>query len=111
MFFPGETITHRFIIPFAKGEIDHVVISYKQNDHILLEKTITSNSEDMSVDSAFTTKIEYTLNQTESLTFDDDLPFTMQINVYSFGGSRHASHEINSSNGMQYFREVMNNAS
>ena len=110
MFFPGETITHRFIIPFAKGEIDHVVITYKQKDQISLEKTITSNSEDMSEDSAFSTKIEYTLSQQESLGFEDDVPFTMQVNVYSVGGSRHASHELKSSSGIQYYREVMTNA-
>ena len=45
MFFPGETITHSFVIPFAANEIDHVILSYKQNGAIILEKTITSGFE------------------------------------------------------------------
>jgi len=110
MFFPGENIMHRFVIPFVKSEIDYVVISYKQNDQIVLEKMITSDSEDMSEDTASSTKIEYTLTQSESLSFRDDIPFTMQVNVYSLGGSRHTSHLLNSTNSVQYYREVMTNA-
>lgn len=105
MFFPGETITHRFVIPFSKADIDYVVISYKQNEQIMLEKTITSDL--ILKDTETTCVIEYDLSQTESLSFDDDLPFSMQLNVYSLNGTRHTSYELKESNGIQYFREVM----
>ena len=42
MFYPGETIAHTFTLPYKKSEIDKVIISYRQNGHIVLEKIITS---------------------------------------------------------------------
>lgn len=110
MFFPGETITHRFIIPFDPNEIDHVVISYKQNEAIIFEKTITSGFEEISKD---TTSLSFTFTQDEGLLFADNSPFTMQCNVFTKetdgakGGTRHTSHEMSSSSGIQYLREVM----
>ena len=106
MFFPGETITHTFYIPFAINEIDNVVVSYKQNEAIILEKKITSGFE---ADSTQVTKFEIVFSQTDSLLFDDNRPFTIQLNVYTTGGTRHTSHEMDSSNGVQYLREVMTN--
>ncbi len=105
MFFPGETITHRFLIPFSKPEVDRVVISYKQKDEIILEKTVTSA--DLVYESEHVSIIEYALTQIESLLFSDNVPFTMQLNVYVQSGTRHTSHILNSGNGVQYFREVM----
>lgn len=104
MFFPGETITHSFVIPFTANEIDHVILSYKQNGAIILEKTITSGFE---AEEAHVTKFDYHLTQNESLLFEDNLTFTIQCNVYTVGGTRHASQEMTSSSGIQYLREVM----
>lgn len=104
MFFPGETITHVFIIPFNRREIDHVVLSYKQNGAIMFEKTVTSGFEE---DSPNTTKISYPLSQNESLLFEDDSPFTIQCNVHTVFGSRHTSHIMDSTNGIQYLRDVL----
>lgn len=107
MFIPGETVRHQFIIPFAYDEIDHVVISYRQKDNIILEKTITSDFDELTGD---TTSIAYDLSQQESLLFTDDNSFTIQLNVYTINGSRHASREMKSSSGIQYYRNVMKGA-
>ena len=104
MFFPGETITHVFVIPFTSNEIDHVVLSYKQNGAIMFEKKVTSGFE---ADSSNTTRISYPLNQSESLLFEDDSPFTIQCNVYTLGGTRHTSYEMSSESGIQYLRDVL----
>ena len=104
MFFPGETISHTFYIPFAKDEISYVILSYKQNGAIILEPKITSGFEK---DIKNYTKFTYALTQNESLLFDDNSPFTIQVNVYTLNGTRHASHELSSKSGVQYLREVM----
>ena len=104
MFFPGETITHVFVIPFTANEIDHIVLSYKQNGAIMFEKKVTSGFE---ADSSSTTKISYPLGQSESLLFEDDSPFTIQCNVYTLGGTRHTSYEMSSESGIQYLRDVL----
>ena len=104
MFFPGETITHVFYIPFNMNEVSHVVLSYKQNGAIMFEKTVTSGFE---ADSSTTTKISYPLTQNESLLFEDNSPFTIQCNVYTINGTRHTSYEMSSESGIQYLRDVL----
>lgn len=106
MFFPGETITHRFVIPFAINEIDHVILSYKQNEAIIFEKTITS---DFVEESQHITSFSFTFTQTEGLLFSDNASFTIQCNVYTKSGTRHTSYEMKSNNGVQYLREVIGN--
>jgi len=104
MFFPGETIAHTFVIPFVPAEIDHVIISYKQNGGIVLEKII---------DSGFTpergqTKITLVLTQAEGLMFEDDMAFTIQLNVFmTENNCRMTSRELNGESGVQYYREIM----
>ena len=107
MFFPGETITHVFYIPFNINEVNHIVLSYKQNGAIMFEKTVTSGFE---ADATNITKVSYPLSQNESLLFEDDSPFTIQCNVYTNGGTRHTSHEMNSESGIQYLRDVLTSA-
>ena len=104
MFFPGETITHNFVIPFAKNEVSKVVVTYKQNDQIVLEKTITSGFVD---EGTSLCSFDYTFSQPESLAFQDNSNFSIQLNVYSVAGTRHASYELRESNGVQYYREVI----
>ena len=103
MFFPGETITHKFIVPFSKSEIDHAVISYKQNGGIVFEVTITTFEK---VENS-KCSVTYNFTQEDSLLFEDDMPFTIQCNIYTKQGTRHTSHEMSSSSGVQYLREVM----
>lgn len=104
VFFPGETITHRFEIPFAANEIDKVIISYKQKEAIMFEKIVTDGFE---VEDQNFTSIAYQLTQGEGLLFADNAPFTIQLNVYTHGGSRHTSYELRSESGIQYVRDVI----
>ena len=106
MFFPGETVTNRFIIPFAQDEVGKVVVTYKQNDQIILEKTITSgftNEENQKC------SFDYVFSQPESLAFQDNSDFSIQLNVYTKSGTRHTSYEMRGVNGAQYLREVITN--
>ena len=122
MFFPGETVSHSFVLPFVRDEISQIVISYKQNGKIIFEKIINNkkasdtnategetNNDDSTVefieDGPYTT-IAFSFSQTESLLFEDESPFTAQINVHCVDGTRHTSHECNSSSGIQYLREI-----
>ena len=106
MFFPGETITHNFVIPFMKNDIAKVIVTYKQNDHIILEKTITSGFEEIDNEKV---SFDIAFSQSESLSFQDDSDYTVQLNVLAKSGSRHASHELHGFNGAQYLREVVSN--
>lgn len=104
MFFAGETVTHYFVIPFAANEIDKIVFSYKQKEAIMFEKIVSSG---FVSDGEDVTSVSYALTQGEGLLFADDVPFTIQVNVYTKQGTRHTSYELNSSSGVQYLREVM----
>lgn len=104
MFFPGETIVHQFIIPFDIVDVAKVIVTYKQNDQIVMEKTITSGFTETEDNK---TSFDYSFMQPESLAFQDNSNFTIQLNVYSKGGTRHASHEMKESSGVQYYREVI----
>ena len=104
MFFPGETITHNFIVPFAKGEISKVIVTYKQNDQIVLEETVSSGFED---EDNQQTSFDIVFTQSKSLAFHDNSDYTVQLNVYTKGGTRHASHELHGISGVQYLREVI----
>ena len=115
MFNPGETIAHTFIIPFRRADISEVIISYKQIDAIIFERRITSSREfmehrgpDGEID-PIKTEIRLVLSQTESLLFSELADFTIQLNVLTENGSRHASATIKGSNGPQYHKEVMTN--
>lgn len=45
MFYPGETITHSFSVPFEPDDIAEVIVTYKQRDHIILVKEVTDDFE------------------------------------------------------------------
>lgn len=113
MFNPGETVAHTFVIPFSKTSLSQVVISYKQGDNVILER-ITSRRDFLdhitngTVDPV-KTDIRIELSQQESLLFKDLHSYTIQLNVYTEGGSRHASCEIKGKNGIQHHREVIGN--
>lgn len=106
MFNPGETVGHRFIIPFVAANIAEVIVSYKQGGDIVFEKSITSGFEEVT-----TTRTEFTItfSQEESLVFKDKIDYTIQLNVLTRMGSRATSREIPGKNGIQYYREVMLN--
>ena len=106
MFIPGETISHKFVVPFMREDILKIIVSYRQDGHIILTKTVASYSvsaEESGVGSSFS----ITLSQQESLLFRDDMPFSVQLNVIFTNGARCASREIERSNGFQHIREVV----
>ena len=104
MFFPGETVTHKFVLPFPAGDIDYVVFSYKQNDYIVFEKQIASGFEELSVDSC---SVSFAFSQEDGMRFLDNTPFTIQCNIFTKGQSRHTSYVMKGFSGIQYLREVM----
>ena len=106
MFHPGETVSHTFIIPFAATEVAKVIITYKQNDCIILTKTITSGISD-SINSM--ASIDVDLTQEESLLFEEKASFTIQLNVFTNNGRRITSNEIVGENGAQHYKEVITN--
>ena len=112
MFFPGETVTHRFIVPFDKNEIDKIIVTYVQGGDVVLEKEITSSDiEDLDTSGQSVNHISAAttvLSETESLIFRDNAYIEIQLNVIT-GDTRHVSHLMRSSSGIQYKREVILN--
>lgn len=110
MFVPGETIMHNFVIPFIRTDITKAIVTYKQDDHIVLEIPVTSFLEyrgpDGKVDPA-KCLLKVNLSQEESLLFNDLKDYSIQLNIYTEGNTRHASAVIKNVNGPQYHREVM----
>ena len=104
MFFPGETVLHTFVIPFSSKDVAQVVVSYKQNEAIIMEKSVTGGFKPDG-DNVCSVEIEFT--QQDSLLFSDNAAYTIQINVYTSEGTRHTSHEMKSSSGIQYLRDFM----
>jgi hypothetical protein len=95
------------MIPFAKDEISVAIVTYKQNNYIVLEKTVQKTEiEDLGAGASM---ISYGLTQLQSLCFEDDSEFTIQVNILTKSGSRHTSSELKGSNGIQYVREVIKN--
>lgn len=105
MFNPGETVVHQFVIPFVAAEVSKVVVSYKQGDCIVFEKTITSGFEE--ADSNLKTKFNVMFTQEESLTFNELYDYYVQLNVITTYGTRATSKEIKGRNGAQYHKEVI----
>lgn len=105
MFNPGETIIHQFVIPFLSTELSKVIVSYKQGDDIVLEKTVTSGF--TPIEEYTKTQFAVTLSQEESLMFSDLNSYTIQLNVLTIFGTRAASKEIRGTSGVQHHREVI----
>ena len=103
MFIPGETVAHEFIIPFISSEVQKVIVTYKQNDRLILIKTITSGFEDLDTK----TKFVVTLSQNESLMFDNKSDAWIQLNVLCQNGTRAACNEFRASTGKQHYRQVI----
>ena len=105
MFIPGETISHRFVIPFVKGYVSKAIVSYKQCDHIVLIKEVDQvMMEEDPEGSQFTID----LSQQESLLFKNGTDLYVQVNVLLGDGTRCTSLEIRRENSSQHIREVVN---
>ena len=110
MFHPGETVTHRFYMPFAPKEVSKVIVTFKQADHIILVREITSLPDELV--SEFYVDVD--LTQEESLLFQDLQNFTTQVQVLGKASNadnnglvRCTSREMKGSNGIQHYREVI----
>ena len=103
---------HTFLIPFVTDSINKIIVTYKQNDHVILERIVTSamlvdGDALIPIDNPARTKFRVQLTQQESLLFEDKRDFWIQLNVFTNGRTRHASCEIKGSNGVQHVREVI----
>lgn len=105
MFSPGETTVQRFTVPFTPSELSTIIVTYRQDDHIVLIKTITSGF--TAGATAGETAFEIALTQQESLMFKDDSDYYVQINVYTTSGSRATSKEMKDSTGVQHYKKVI----
>lgn len=113
MFIPGETIAQTFTLPYSKENIGQIIVSYRQRDRIILEKIITSQKNMQSTDDDQTV-ISAVLSESESLLFENDCDYGIQINIF-FGsgevtGGRVASCEITGHTGYQHIRELSTTA-
>lgn len=120
MFFPGESICHMFVVPFVPAEISKAIISYKQDEDIVFEKTITQNDTDERgerliqeiFDEEQYKSVIYCIvsPQLQSLLFKDDSGLKIQVNIFTTNGRRATSQIIKSYTGEQFYREVISNA-
>lgn len=112
MFIPGETIAQTFELPYAKEEIGQVIISYRQKDRIVLEKIITAQKNMKSTDNGKTIVSSY-ISEAESLLFEDNCEYRIQINVLFRSGTtsgRSTSLEIAGWTGYQHIRDIGSSA-
>ena len=105
MFIPGETVTHEFLIPFVRTELAKVIVTYKQNNRIVLTKTISSFEETAHTES----RVVVSFSQQETLLFDCNSDYTIQLNVFTANGARGACTEFKGSTGVQHYKKVIDN--
>lgn len=75
-------------IPFAKEDLEAVEVSFRNNNAVVFEVEITSFQA-----KGDKTRIGFTMTQEESLLFNENDIYRMQLNVYGANGSRSASKE------------------
>ena len=129
MFHPGETIVHQFIVPFFSNTIKEVIVTYKQNDRLVLTKKVTffqpynskeeerqltgapssSSTEETEEEEPEESLLYVLLSQKESLLFANNQNIKVQLNVLFNSGTRVACDELPISSGIQQYKEVMLN--
>ena len=116
MFLPGETIIHEFILPIPKSEVKKVVVTYEQNDRLVITPKVIGSGSVLDYDNKTKSKVQVALTQTESLLFEspeinrfnkNSVPFTVQVNVYTTSGSRLTSIPASGATGIQHYREAI----
>jgi hypothetical protein len=84
----ATTPTHRFTLPFDYAEnVSKVLVTYKQGDEIILEKTEKDITAEGNV-------MEYTLTQEETKKFAPGKGVSIQVRILGLDGSAMASREI-----------------
>lgn len=104
MFIPGETITHRFYIPFSTDNVSKIYVSYRQ-DNKLIFQTEVSKQDIQSEGINYYFEVLFT--QEQSLLFKNNNSYTVQLNVALESGKRCTSIELKGENGVQHIREVV----
>ena len=102
-FHPGETVVLNFVIPFSLYDVKAVVVSFRNNDRVAFEAIATSFKQEG--DDPYKTRVGFTLTQAESLQFDENSIYMMQLNVFGPNSSRIVSDEIKLTTGAQQLVE------
>ena len=113
-FHPGDTVLFDLVIPFEIADVSEVVISFRNNNEIGFDTTITSfKAEVVESDDGETivnrTRIGFTLTQEESCQFKENDIYKMQLNVYGPNSSRAASKEYDVYTLAQHIPEARRN--
>ena len=88
-----------FVIPFSTYDIQAVSLSFRNGNSLVFEAMANGFKDESYVDEEtgkkrYRTRIGYTINQEESLTFNENSNYKLQLNVFGPNGSRIASREI-----------------
>ena len=102
LFYPGETDTHTFTIPFNADKIEKAIVTYKQANKFILEKTVTSFTDVLGG-----CQFVVLISQEESLRFIDNAAVSAQVNVYFTNHSRMTSEPVKYVVGEQYHKKVI----
>lgn len=128
MLLPGETVRHTFAIPFHKGDISKVIVSYKYGYDVFLEKTIVPKEpttldqyikdindcpdvinmygEDYITQNDIHSVVSYVLEQDETLLIPTCGEISIQMNILTTGLSRHTSTLIWHRTGPQHLTDT-----
>lgn len=101
-FHPGETVVLNFVLPLSIYDVKAVAISFRDKNRIVYEGLATGFvSEDEEIDDGegnvttiYKTRVGFSLKQAESLQFDENTRYMMQLNVFGPNASRIASDEM-----------------
>ena len=105
-FHPGETVVLNFIIPFNILDVKAVILSFRNNDRVAFEAVATSfRAEEDENSGTSKTRVGFTMTQAESLQFEENNIYYMQLNVFGPNSSRMTSKEIKVTTGAQQIKE------
>jgi len=102
-FHPGETVVLNFVIPFSLYDVKAVAISFRNKGRVAFEALATSFVQEG--DDEYKTRVGFTMTQAESLQFEENEIYMMQLNVFGPNSSRIASDEIKVTTGAQQLIE------
>ena len=91
-FHPGETVVMNFVLPFNQLDVKAVVLSFRDRNSVVLETMATGFKSEGENNEK--TRVGYTLTQEESLLFEENSIYQLQLNVFGPNGSRIVSNEI-----------------
>ena len=109
-FHPGETVVLNFMLPFSIYDVKAVVMSFRNRDRVAFEAIATSFKSEDTTDPEtgrviYKTRVGFSITQAESLQFDENYKYMMQLNVFGPNSSRIASNEIPVYTGAQQIWE------